>query len=705
MKTSNFTIVGMHCASCAAKNESALRKLPGVSEASVNYATHTAAVTYDPAKLEEHAIHQAVAAQGYKVMTDMSGHQHHMMAKQEMEEARRTAAWSIVLAIPVLLLAMLSLGYVQVQAAVATVVVLYFGRSFHLGMWRQLKTFSANMDTLVSVGTLAALFYSFYALATGGLVSFEVAAAVTALILLGEYFEARSSGQASSAVEKLLELGAKKARRIADGREEEVEVAALRVGDRVLVKPGEKIPLDGTVESGDSAVDEAVLTGESLPVGKHPGEAVYGATLNQEGALTVRVAKVGEDTALAQIVRLVRDAQAKKAPIQHLADKVSGVFVPVVIGIALATFGIWMLSGGGLEKALLAGVSVLVIACPCALGLATPTAILVGTGNGARRGILIKNGEALESAHAVDTVVFDKTGTLTEGKPNVTKIVACAGSEADVLRYAASLETHSEHPIAKAIVGSARERGVALETPENASAVPGKGIRGRVGGKAVEAGGAALIAALPEACREEAARSEASGSTVVRVSVEGAVIGIVAVADTVKADAKTAVAALLQRGIRVVMLTGDNEPTAKAIAAQLGITEVRANVLPGDKAAEVRKLQDEGRKVAFVGDGINDAPALTQADLGVAVGTGSDIAIEAGGVVLVKGSPTKAVEALVLARKTFSVIRQNLFWAFFYNILAIPLAAFGLLTPMIAAAAMGFSSVSVVTNSLRLRKA
>jgi len=707
MKKTDFTIVGMHCASCAARNEAALKGLPGVEDAAVNYATHSASVTYDPDKLQEHALHQAVRDQGYQVLSGHdAGHQHHEMSKKEMASAKRAAAWAIALAIPVAALAMGGLGFVWAQAALATVVVLWLGRSFHAGMWRQLKMRAANMDTLISVGTLAALLYSFYALATEGHVYFEVAAIVTALILLGEYFEARSSGQASAAVEKLLELGAKKARRMKDGKEEEVDVAALGVGDLVLVKPGEKIPLDGEVAEGDSAVDESMLTGESLPVGKRPGDAVYGATVNREGALVVRVAKIGDDTVLAQIVRLVREAQMKKAPIQHLADKVAGVFVPVVIVIALATFGIWLATGGGLEKALLAGVSVLVIACPCALGLATPTAILVGTGNGARRGILIKNGAALETAHAIDTVVFDKTGTLTEGKPSVTDVMACGALSAEeALALAAALEARSEHPVAHAVVEAATSKGLALATPEGFSAVPGKGVRGSVGGKKVEIGNAAMIADLPETCASAAAGHEAKGATVVRVAVDGATVAAIAVADTVKADAKAAVEALRGHGFRVVMLTGDNAPTAKAIAEKLSIEEVRANVLPDGKADEVKKLQDEGRKVAFIGDGINDAPALTQSDLGIAMGTGTDVAIEAGSVVLVKGSPSKAVEALVLARKTFAVIRQNLFWAFFYNILAIPLAGFGLLTPMIAAAAMGFSSVSVVGNSLRLRKA
>ena len=707
MKKTDFTIVGMHCASCANKNESALKKLPGVQEASVNFATHSASVTFDPARVGEHDIHQAVKDQGYKVLSGHdASHQHHEMSRKEMESAKRSATMALVLSAPVAVLAMGGLGYLWVQAAVSSVIVLYLGRQFHVGMLRQLKARSANMDTLISVGTLAALLYSYYALAIGGHVYFEVAAIVTSLILLGEYFEARSSGQASAAVEKLLELGAKKARRMKDGREEEVDVAALAVGDLVLVKPGEKIPLDGTVAEGDSAVDESMLTGESLPVGKHPGDLVYGATVNSQGALIVRVAKIGDDTVLAQIVRLVREAQMKKAPIQHLADKVSGVFVPIVILLATATFAAWFGFGGGLEKALLAGVSVLVIACPCALGLATPTAILVGTGNGARKGILIKNGAALETAHAIDTVVFDKTGTLTQGQPAVTSVVACGSfTEDEVLSLAAALESRSEHPLARAVVEAARAKGLATLSPQGFAAVPGMGVRGRVGSWEIAIGNAGMVPEIPEACRAGVSSREAEGSTVVRVAVDGTFVGAIAIADTVKADAKQAVEDLLARGIRVVMLTGDNAPTAQAIASQLGITEIRANVLPDAKAAEVKKLQSEGRKVAFVGDGINDAPALTQSDLGIAMGTGTDVAIEAGSVVLVKGSPTKAVEALMLARKTFAVIRQNLFWAFFYNILAIPLAAFGLLTPMIAAAAMGFSSVSVVGNSLRLRKA
>jgi heavy metal translocating P-type ATPase len=715
MKSATFTIVGMHCASCATRNEEVLKKLPGVAAATVNFATHGATVQYDPVKVQEHQIHAAVVGQGYKIMAGHSRHEHLELSRRELSEARGKASWAIALATPALLLAMTgyelpgrAFGYgssLWLQAGLSTVVVLWFGRQFHLGLWRQLKLRSANMDTLISVGTMAAWLYSVYAvLARAGHVYFEVGAAVTALILLGEYFEARSRGQASAAIEKLLELGAKKARRLVDGKEEEVDVGMISVGDRLLVKPGEKIPLDAKVVEGDSAVDESMLTGESLPIGKHAGDDVFGATMNREGALIVQVTRTGDDTVLAQIVRLVQDAQGKKAPIQHLADKVSGAFVPAVIVIALAVFVAWYLGTGSLPSALLSAVAVLVIACPCALGLATPTAIMVGTGVGARRGILIKNGEALEKAYKIDMVVFDKTGTLTEGKPAVTDVVSCGDSDDDgILRLAASLEGRSEHPLAKAIVEAARARNLAVAAPEGFSAVVGKGVTGRIEGKGTAVGNDKLVSA-PDECLEKLRRLEEEGKTVVRVASEGRTLGLIAIADVPKPDAREAIRALLDRGIRVAMLSGDNRRTAEAIARTLGIIEVIAEVLPAAKAEEVKRLQREGRAVAFVGDGINDAPALVQADLGIAMGTGTDVAIEAGSLVLMKGSPSRVVEALMLARRTFSTIRQNLFWAFFYNVVAIPLAAFGLLTPMIASAAMGFSSVSVVANSLHLRR-
>jgi Cu+-exporting ATPase len=717
MKSTTFNIVGMHCASCAQKNEKALKGLPGVSDAVVNFATHSATVQYDPEKAKPEHLHEAVVKQGYKVMAHQSHHEHRQMAAKELRDARRLAILAGALAAPTLLIAMLGLGLVWVQFALASFVVLYLGRQFHLGMWHQLKMKSANMDTLISIGTLSAWGYSLWALLVREPVAyFETAAVITALILLGEYLEARSRGQASAAIEKLLELGAKKARRLKDPGAagaldaEEVDVDQVRKGDWLLVKPGEKIPLDGVIESGESSVDESMLTGESLPVGKRVGSTVYGATMNQNGSLIVRVAKTGDDTVLAQIVKMVQEAQGKKAPIQHLADQVSGIFVPVVIGIALLTFAGWMLaSGGDIGLSLIPAVAVLVIACPCALGLATPTAIMVGTGTGARHGILIKDGESLEKAHAIDTVLFDKTGTLTEGKPKVTDIVACdpAVSEDEMLRIAASLEALSEHPLSKAITDASQGRGLKLEAASDFAAETGKGVRGRVGGKAVIIGNdkmTSMVLSWPEKCRQALDRLEEEGKTTVRMMIDGKPVGLIAIADTPKADARDAVMKLRRGGIRVAMLSGDNKRTAEAIGRQVGIEEVLAEVLPGQKAARIKQLQSEGRKVAFVGDGINDAPALVQSDLGIAMGTGTDIAIEAGDVVLMKGSPSKVADALLLARKTFAVIRQNLFWAFVYNIVAIPLAAFGALTPMIASGAMGLSSVSVVMNSLRLRR-
>jgi Cu+-exporting ATPase len=708
MKTTSFTIVGMHCASCSIRNEEALKNVPGVVSASVNFATHSATVEYDPGQVKPEHLHAAVIKQGYKVMGEHSHEEHRKLSEKELVSARRLAAWSLGLAVPVLALAMLDLGVVWLQAILSSVIVLWLGRQFHLGMWSQIKLRSANMDTLISIGTLAAWAFSLWAWLSGGkFLYFEVGAAITALILLGEFFEARSRGQASSAIEKLLELGAKNARRLRDGRAEEVLVEEIRVGDTLLVKPGEKIPLDGTVMKGDTDIDESMLTGESLPVGKHPGDEVFGATLNQNGSIEMKVAKVGAETVLAQIVKVVQEAQSKKAPIQHLADKVSGIFVPIVLFTAAATFLAWYVLTADIAAAVIAAVAVLVVACPCALGLATPTAIMVGTGTGARHGILVKSGEALEKAYKIDTVVFDKTGTLTEGKPKVTDVIACAGdaSDAEIIALAASLESHSEHPLAKAVIEAAAERGASVVQPTGFQAVPGQGIKGSVNGRNIVIGNEKIFGAeyaWPADCLPVIERLEGEGKTVVRIAADDKPLGLIAIADTPKSDAAEAVASLKKDGIRVVMITGDNRRTAEAIAGKLGIMEVLAEVLPAEKAAKVKELRTAGRSVAFVGDGINDAPALVQSDLGIAMGTGSDIAIESGSIVLVKGSPLKVRDALTLSRRTFGTIRQNLFWAFFYNILAIPLAALGLLTPMIASAAMAFSSVSVVMNSLRL---
>jgi heavy metal translocating P-type ATPase len=704
MKTTNFTIVGMHCASCAARNEKALRQVSGVSEASVNFATHTATVEYDPAVASEHHLHEAIVAQGYKVMDATSAHQHHELERKEIEVARRRALWALALAAPVMVLAMLG-RLVYVQAVVSAFVTFWLGRQFHVGAWRQLRLGASSMDTLISLGTTVAWVSSAVALFTRGSIYFETAAVVTALILLGEWLEERSRGAASAAVSKLLELGVKSAR-YEDGRE--APIAEVKLGDRLLVRPGDKIPLDGEVVSGESAVDESMLTGESLPAAKLPGDLVYGATVNGTGALVIRVVKIGEDTVLAQIVRLVRDAQAKKAPIARLADVISGIFVPAVVVIAVLTFVGWWLASGSAAVAIIPAVAVLVIACPCALGLATPVAIMVGSGVAAARGILVKNGESFERAKLVDVIVFDKTGTLTVGRPVVTDVVAFGGrSESEVLAPAAALEAQSEHPVAAAVLAAARTRDLDLPPVADFRSFPGRGVQGTILGRPVFVGNDRITEErlkIGPGVMEAFERLESEGKTVVRVSAAGEVIGLLAVADTVKPDAAPAVTALRRVGLEVVMLTGDNARVAQGVGRTLGITEVVAGVLPDGKEAEIRRLQAVGRHVAFVGDGVNDAPALAAADLGIALGTGTDVAIEAGGIVLVNGSPAKVVEALKISRRTFRTIRENLFWAFGYNVAMIPLAAFGRLNPMWAAAAMSLSSVTVILNALRLRR-
>ena len=596
-----------------------------------------------------------------------------------------------------------------VQAILSSLVILGLGWEFHQGMARLAVRGTANMDTLISLGTLSALLFSLWGLLTGqDHLYFETGAVIAALILLGRYFEARSRGQASAAIEKLIDLGAKTARLVKDGLEKEVPIDSVQVGDVLLVKPGEKIPVDGRVVDGRSTVDEAMLTGESMPVSKGVGDNVFGATLNLSGAIQFEALKIGEDTTLAQIVKLVADAQGKKAPIQKLADRISAVFVPVVLGIAFATALGWYLVTGDVAASIIPAVSVLVIACPCSLGLATPTAIMVGTGLGARRGILIKNGEALERGQKINAVLFDKTGTLTEGKPKVVALHASASSTEDLLRIAARIEQNSEHPLAAAILEAAKSHGLSLDRVDDFENLAGKGVQARINGIAVLVGSPRLMKeqGISFSAADDAALSENEelGRTVVAVGSAGKLQGLIAIADTVKADATEAIQLLRSRGLEPAMITGDNRRAAKAIADQLGIQKVFAEVLPHEKADKVRELQEQGARVAFVGDGINDAPALARADLGIAIGTGTDIAIEAGNIVLVKGSPLKVVEALALSGLTFNTIRQNLFWAFFYNVAAIPLAALGLLNPMIAAGAMAISSVSVVGNSLRIKR-
>jgi Cu+-exporting ATPase len=720
MTTATFNIAGMHCASCAARNERTLKKLAGVLGATVNFATHSARVEYDDSVVSIGALHDVVVENGYQVLKPELAEDHKERARRELRSAKQRAFLALLLASPAAVLAMFNVALpwtlfghnisVWIQAALSTVVILALGWQFHVGMLRQARSLSANMDTLISLGTLAALFFSVWAMVAGEHhLYFETGAVIAALILLGRYFESRSRGQASEAIEKLVELGAKTAHLSRDGSEQDIPIDEVKVGDILLVKPGEKVPVDGTVVDGSSNLDEAMLTGESMPANKTKGDDVFGATINIGGALRIQATKVGQDTVLAQIVRMVTEAQVNKAPIQKLADRVSGVFVPIVLGIAIVTAVAWYLVTGDIYQSLVPAVAVLVIACPCSLGLATPTAILVGTGVGARRGILIKNGEALERGKRIDVVVFDKTGTLTEGKPKVTDVDACGAPTTpdDVLALAASIERLSEHPLAQAVVRAARDKNLPLKDVQDFENLAGKGLRGRIGGTAVIVGSGRLLVEHGVPLIQPTARAEqyeADAKTVFMVAQDQKLVGMIAVADTLKQDAKAAIARLHAQGVATVMMTGDNRRTAEAIAAQIGIDMVFAEVLPQDKAGHVRELQRKGKRVAFVGDGINDAPALVQADLGIAMGTGTDIAIEAGNIVLVKGHPLKVIEALALSRLTFKTIKQNMFWAFFYNVAAIPLAALGLLNPMIAAAAMAGSSLTVVGNSLRIKR-
>jgi P-type Cu+ transporter len=718
-KVATFGIGGMHCAACANRNERALNNLPGVRQAAVNFALRNARVEFDEGTVSERSLHDAVIGNGFQVLTNDFAQDNKERAKQELEGVRLRAFAALLLSVPVALLAMLEIelpwviagrnASLWLQAVLSSVVILGLGWEFQRGMARLAIRGAANMDTLISIGTLSALFYSLWALFAGDQhLYFETGAVIAALILLGRYFEARSRGQASAAIEKLVDLGAKTACVIRGGVEQEVAIEDVGVGDTLLVKPGEKIPVDGKVVEGRSTVDESMLTGESMPVTKTPGDDVFGATINVNGAMRMRATKVGQDTTLAQIVKLVADAQGNKAPIQKLADRISGIFVPVVLLVALLTAAGWYLATGDLYQSIVPAVAVLVIACPCSLGLATPTAIMVGTGLGARRGILIKNGEALERGEKINIVMLDKTGTLTEGEPKVTWVLPVVGNEDAVLQLAASVEQLSEHPLAKAIVADARQRKLPLAVVGDFDNLAGKGVRAKIAGSDVLVGSPRLLKEAGIAFTEQdlAAVREREGQaqTVVAVAHGGKLAGIIAIADTLKEDARLAIERLHAQGMETAMITGDNEATAQSIARQLGIGHVFAEVLPHEKAEKVRQLQRNGRRVAFVGDGINDAPALAQAELGIAMGTGTDIAIEAGNIVLVKGSPMKIVEALALSRLTFKTIRQNLFWAFFYNVAAIPLAALGLLNPMIAAGAMAISSVSVVGNSLRINR-
>ncbi|MFB7667510.1 heavy metal translocating P-type ATPase [Kitasatospora sp. NPDC056138] len=738
-------IGGMTCASCAARIEKRLNKMEGVT-ATVNYATEKAKVTFLDS-IEPQALVAEVEKAGYTAAlprppaaenaesTEEAGPS---AADERVRALRQRLLISAVLTVPVIAMAMIPAiqftFWQWLSLTLAAPVVAYGAWPFHRAAWTNLRHGAATMDTLISVGTLAAMGWSLYALFWGtagtpgmthpfeltigrsdgaGNIYLEAAAGVTTFLLAGRYFEVRSKRRAGSALRALLELGSKDVAVIRDGREERVPIGQLAVGDVFVVRPGEKVATDGVIVEGTSAIDASMLTGESVPVEVSPGDTVVGATVNAGGRLTVRAAKVGADTQLAQMARLVEDAQNGKAEVQRLADKVSGIFVPVVITLAVATLGFWLGTGAGISSAFTAAVAVLIIACPCALGLATPTALMVGTGRGAQLGILIKGPEVLESTTGVDTVVLDKTGTVTTGQMTLVEVVPADGEDpAQILRLAGALEDASEHPIAQAIAKGATQRVGTLPQVEDFANLEGLGVQGVVAGDgtrhAVLVGRTRLLDEwsqhLPPALERAKAEAEAKGRTAVAVGWDGRARGIVVVADAVKPTSAAAIRQLRALGLRPVLLTGDNASAARAVADEVGIEEVIAEVMPADKVDVVKRLQAEGRRVAMVGDGVNDAAALAQADLGLAMGTGTDAAIEAADLTLVRGDLRIAADAIRLARRTLATIKTNLFWAFAYNVAALPLAAAGLLNPMIAGAAMAFSSVFVVSNSLRLRR-
>ena len=732
-------IGGMTCASCANRIEKKLNKLDGVA-ATVNYATEKAKVTvpagYDPSLLVaevEKTGYTAALPKPKDTTANMSETEAGEEEDSELTSLRHRLIGAIVLTVPVIAMAMipaLQFTYWQwASLALAAPVIIWGAWPFHKAAWTNLKHGAATMDTLISMGTSVALLWSLYALFLGtagtpGMthpfeftiapsdgaanIYLEVGAGVTMFILAGRYFEKRSKRQAGAALRALLELGAKEVAVLRDGVEVKIPTSELAVGDEFIVRPGEKIATDGLVTSGSSAVDASMLTGESVPVEVREGDSVTGATVNAGGRLVVRATRVGSDTQLAQMAKLVEDAQTGKAEVQRLADTISGVFVPIVIVVAFITLGAWLGGGFPVAAAFTAAVAVLVIACPCALGLATPTALLVGTGRGAQMGVLIKGPEVLESTRKVDTVVLDKTGTVTSGKMTLTDVITEPGVDrAELLRFAGALEDSSEHPIAQAIAKGATQEVGQLPTPEDFANVEGKGVQGIVEGTPVVVGRESLLADWSQKLSPEVAQAKAQaegeGKTVVAIGWDGAARGILVVADTVKPTSAEAIRGLKEIGLTPVLLTGDNEAVARQIASEVGIDEVIAEVLPKDKVDVVTRLQEEGKIVAMVGDGVNDAPALAQADLGRAMGTGTDVAIEASDITLVRGDLRAAVDAIRLSRKTLSTIKTNLFWAFAYNTAAIPVAALGMLNPMLAGAAMAFSSVFVVGNSLRLR--
>ncbi|GEN34855.1 heavy metal translocating P-type ATPase [Aneurinibacillus danicus] len=728
-KQTTLQISGMTCAACANRIEKGLNKLEGVTEANVNFALETAHVEYTPTELSVDEIVRKVEKLGYQaVPKDEKAEDSGDYRQKEIARQKRKFILSAILSLPLLWSMVGHFSFTSwiwmpelfmnpwFQLALATPVQFIIGSQFYIGAYKALHNKSANMDVLVALGTSAAYFYSLYlTIESIGRphhmveMYYETSAVLITLILLGKLFEALAKGRTSEAIKTLMGLQAKTALVIRDGQEMTIPVEEVAVGDTIVVRPGEKIPVDGEVIEGQSSVDESMLTGESIPVEKQAGAHVFGATINKNGILKLKATKIGKETALAQIIKVVEEAQGSKAPIQRIADKISGIFVPIVVGIAVLVFLVWYIwvTPGDFANALEKLIAVLVIACPCALGLATPTSIMAGSGRAAEAGVLFKGGEHLETTQQIDTVVLDKTGTVTKGKPELTDVIMEGIKEEEFLRLVGSAEKNSEHPLAEAIVAGIIEKGISLASTDEFEAIPGYGIRAVVEGRTVLIGTRKLMARY-EVAAEQAFDSmndlESKGKTAMVVAVDGRYAGIVAVADTIKETSKEAIARLKQMGIEVIMITGDNQRTAEAIAAETGIDRVLAEILPEGKAEEVKKLQNQGKKVAMVGDGINDAPALAMADIGIAMGTGTDVAMEAGDITLMRGDLNSIADAIHMSRKTMTNIKQNLFWALAYNSLGIPIAAAGFLAPWVAGAAMALSSVSVVLNALRLQR-
>ena len=727
----DFDVSGMTCSACAASIEKALNNLPGVSKANINFALETLTISYSSNQVSVSEIKKAVDNLGYELIEKQKDQEKIDHKEDQLRKLTKLFIFSAILTFPLLWtmvghFSFLSFIYMPeilmnpwLQLALATPVQFFVGAQFYRGAYKSLKNKSANMDVLVVLGTSAAYFYSIFLsfewMQAGSVghaeLYFEAAAVIITLILLGNLFEERAKGRTSQAISKLLSLQAKVATVLKDGKEIEIPIEEVVVGDTIVVRPGEKIPVDGEIISGQSAVDESMLTGESLPIDKAVGDSVVGATINSNGSLQIRASKVGKDTALAQIVKVVEEAQGSKADIQRIADKITGVFVPVVIGIAVITFFAWYLiiTPNDFRSSLIPTISILVIACPCALGLATPTSIMAGSGKAAEMGILFKGGEHLENTQSIDTVVLDKTGTVTEGKPKLTDVIIEDNfEEKQVLQLLASAENLSEHPLALAIVLGVENRDIDLVAVDEFEALPGFGISALIKENKILAGTRNLmkskdikVNSKTEAIMEDL---ENDGKTAMLVAINQEVAGIVAVADTIKDTSKQAIKRMHKLGLTVIMLTGDNQRTADAIASQVDIDEVIAEVLPDQKSDKIKDLQNKGYNVAMVGDGINDAPALVVADIGMAIGTGTDIAIEAADVTLMRGDLNSVADAIIMSKKTMRNIKQNLFWAFIYNTVGIPIAAAGLLAPWIAGAAMAFSSVSVVLNALRLQR-